>query len=51
MVKVKAKAKAKALVEEMQPGMAGTAILGGVELKNKAVKEAVIAERKDLGRL
>ena len=47
-------AMAMVLVEEMQLGMAGAAIQGGVELENegvkKAVKEAVIAERKDSGR-
>jgi len=31
---VKAKAKAKVLVEEMQLGMAGTAIQGVIELEN-----------------
>ena len=44
----------KVLVEEMQPGMAEMVIQGGVELEDesvkKAAKEAVIAERKDLGR-
>ena len=38
-----ANAKAKVLVEEMQLGMAGAAIQGGMELE----KEALIAERKD----
>ena len=44
---------AKVLVKEMQLGMAGAAIQGGVELGNegvkKAAKEAVVAERKDSG--
>ena len=38
----------------MQLGMAGMAIQGGVEFEDesvKAAKEAVIAERKDSGRL
>ena len=54
----KAEAMAKVLMEEMQLGMVGAAISGGrveLELVNetveKAVKEAVIAERKDSGRL
>ena len=59
-MKVKAEAKAKAklilkvevmarvLVEEMQLGMAGAVIQGGVE--KAAKEEAVIAERKDSGR-
>ena len=58
-MKVKAEAKAKlmlkveamarVLVEEMQLGMAGAVIQGGV--KKAAKEEAVIAERKDSGRL
>jgi hypothetical protein len=56
--KAKAKAMAKVLMEEMQLGIVGAAISGGeVELElvnetvDKAIKEAVLAERKDLGRL
>lgn len=49
-------AKAKVLVEEIQLGMAGAVIRGSVvlELENesiKAIKKAVIAESKGLGRL
>ena len=44
---LKVEAMAKVLVEEMQLGMAGAVIQGGVK---KAAKEAVIAERKDSGR-
>ena len=44
-------------MEEIQLGMAGAVIQGSVELElenesiKKAIKKAVISERKDLGRL
>ena len=48
MLMLKVEAMAKVLVEEMQLGMAGAVIQGGV--KKAAKEEAVIAERKDSGR-
>ena len=45
---LKVEAIAKVLVEEMQLGIAGVVIQGGV--KKAAKEEAVIAERKDSGR-
>ena len=48
MLILKVEAMAKVLVKEIQLGIAGVVIQGGVK---KAVKEeAVIAEKKDLGR-